>query len=148
MAGAPADDAGHYLIALVGVDGLHELDYQRFRVAALAFLHVQHPLDAVDGVAGADVAEVLPVVAGEEAVDAGQAPASPPGPVPHIGSAGMADDGAVLGKGCVFLVAENGVGVPDAVDEVQQRPQRSVSDEIFSTHPRANHRLGAGDGFG
>ena len=104
MAGAPADNAGYQIIALVGVDGLHELDHQCLGVAALAFLHVQHPLDAVDRIAGTQVSEILPVVAGKEPVDARQAPAGAAGPVAHVGGAGVADDRTVLGIGGVLLV--------------------------------------------
>ena len=146
VAGAPADHPRHQFVALVGVQGFYVLDYQRLRIAALAFLDVQHSFDAVDGVAGAQVAVKLPIVAGKEAVDAGQPPAGAARPVAHIGGAGMADDGAVFGIGGVFLIPEQGVGVADAVDEIQQRPQGGVADEIFGAQPGADHCFGAGDG--
>ena len=95
VAGAPPNDSGYHLVALVGVDGLHELDHQGAGVFAVLLLNVQHPFDAVDGVSGAQVAEELPVVAGEETVDAGKAPAGPARPMPHEGGAGVSDYGAV-----------------------------------------------------
>ena len=148
MAGAPPDHPGDQLVALVGIDGLDELDHHGCRVPALPLLHVEHPFHAVDGVAGAKVAKELPVVAGKEPVDSGQAPTGTARPVPHIWSAGVADDGAVLGIGRVFLVAVYRVGVADTVYEVEQRPHRGVADEVFGTQPGPDHCLGVGDGFG
>ena len=148
VTGAPTDDAGHQLIALVGVDRLHELDHQGLGVAALALLHVQHTLDAVDRVAGADVPEILPVVAGEKTVDARQAPPGAPRPVAHVRSAGVADDGAVLGIGGVFLVSEYGVGVADTIYKVQESAQRGITYEVLGAHAGADHCAGAGDGLG
>ena len=147
VTGTPADDPGQKLVPLVGVYGLDVLDDQGGRVAALLLLHVQHPLDAVDGVAGAQHAEELPVVAGEEAVDAGQPPAGAARPVAHVGSAGMADDGAVLGIGGVLLVAEQGIGVADAVGEVDERPQGGVAGELLGAEAHPNHVLGLFDGL-
>ena len=148
MPRAPADDAGHQLVALVGVDGLHELDHQRLGIAALPFLHVEDPFNAVDGVAGADVPEILPVVSGEETMDAGQSPAGATRPMAHVGSAGMADDGAVLGVGGIFLVAEHGIGIADSVYEVQERAQGGIANEILGAHTGADHCPGTGDGLG
>ena len=147
VAGTPADHAGDYLVTLVGVRGFDVLDDQAAGVLALLFLHVQHALHAVDGIAGAQDAKELPVVAGKEAVDAGQAPAGAARPVAHIGGAGMADDAAVLGVGGVFLVAEQWVGVADAVDEVEHGVQVGLADVLLGAHPHANHGAGGGEGF-
>ena len=147
VAGTPADDAGDDFVPLVAVRSFNVLDDQPAGVLALLLLHVQDALDAVDGIAGAQDAEELPVVAGKKAVDAGQAPAGAARPVAHIGGARVSDDAAVLGVGGVFLVAEERVGVADAVDEVEHGVQVGLSDVLLGTHPHANHGAGGGQGF-
>jgi hypothetical protein len=59
----------------------------------------------------------------------------------------MADDRAVLGIGGVLLVSEERVGIADAIDEVQQRPQGGVAHVLLGTEPHADHRFGLGDGL-
>ena len=59
----------------------------------------------------------------------------------------MAYDAAVPGIGGVLLVAEQGVGVADAVDEVEHRIQVGLAHVLFGTHSHADHRLGGGDGL-
>ena len=59
----------------------------------------------------------------------------------------MADDAAVLGVGGVFLVAEQRVGVADAVDEVEHGVQIRLAHVLLGTHPHANHGPGGGQGF-
>ena len=147
MTSAPAHDAGDHLVPLVGVGGLDVLDHQTTGVSALLFLHVQNALDAVDGVAGSQHAEELPVVAGEEAVYAGQAPAGAARPVPHVGGARVTHHAAILRVGRVFLVAEQWVGIADAVDEVEHGVQVGLADVLLGAHPYADHGAGGGEGF-
>ena len=57
----------------------------------------------------------------------------------------MADDRAVFGITDIFLVTEKGVGVSDTVNEVQERSQRGVADELLGSQPGADHGFGPGD---
>ena len=59
----------------------------------------------------------------------------------------MADDAAVLGVGGVLLVAEQRVGVADAVDEVEHGVQVGLPDVLLRPHPHADHGPGGGQGF-
>ena len=147
MPRAPADDASHYLVPLVGISGFHVLDDETPGIGALLFLHVQHALHAVHGVAGPENAKELPVVPGEETVDARQTPTGAARPVPHVRSARMADDASVLGIHGIFLVSKQRVGIADTVDEVQHRVQVSLPHVLLGAHAHADHGAGGGEGF-
>ena len=111
----------------------------------MLLLDVQHSFDGVDGIARAEVSEEFPVSSGEEAVDTGEPPSSPTGPVPHKGRARVADDRPVFRIGSVLLVAEYRVAVAYAIHKVEHGSHGRVPDEVLGAKSGPDHRFGIGD---